>query len=594
MPSIVALIPTHNRPDLLSQRALASIACQTRMPDYLVIVDDSDPARRAATKRVADEFDSPATRVVYLENSRTPGLSGAVNTAIAWMQAETPGAFVALLDDDDAWEPTYLERCEVAIAGEGLDMVAAGIVYHGPGGEARRLSSPSELDVGELLVRNPHIQGSNLFVRLEKMLEAGGFDEALVSTTDRDVCIRLADLGSVRYGNLSEYLVHHHAEDDRPRLSSRGSEAKCAGLSRFYRKYRGRMTVAQREAFLRRSRDLFDCDPSVEPAVPQAEQQPPPVAKSRERLDLVVGAITSPEVGSVANLLESLSRELGGRDDVVLKVVLLENGGHDRDSRERLRGVVDRMSLQELDIDVITLEDQRRDAAAGFVNATEEQLSERKSIAMSRTMLQQYLYWEAKPRPGSVAWILDDDLTLDGLVHHADGSVRLRNVDYVAAIKELKKTGHSIVLGEVTGDPPLPILSCVRTQLLDLYHNLHQLAALRPGDPYPDRGIENRDTRLENPDYYYDLSRSGTRHLELPFWYQPSRNGDDGRAGIVRALIEGFGDLGRQPGVSYAGAIVVGQSRASPRTVHQPRPKHACVRPSGAEGLSQRCAQGRR
>lgn len=458
MISIVALIPTHNRPDLLSQRALASIARQTRMPDYVVIVDDSGPTHRAANRRVADGFSFPGTRVIYLENSRTPGLSGAVNTALVWMQAETPGAFVALLDDDDAWAPTYLERCETTISDNDLDMVAAGIIYHGPDDEVRHLDSPEELDVDELLVRNPHIQGSNLFVRLEKMLEAGGFDEALVSTTDRDVCIRLADLGTVRYGKLAEYLVHHHAEDDRPRLSSRGSEAKCDGLTRFYRKYRGRMTVEQREAFLKRSRDLFDCDPSVEPAVPRTEHQSPAVAKSHERLDLVVGAITSPEVGCVANLLKSLSRELGGRNDVVLKVVLLENGGHGRDSQERLRDVVDRMAIQGLDIDLITLEGQRRDAAAGFVNATEEQLCQRKSIAVSRTMLQQYLFWEAKPRPGSVVWILDDDVTLDGLVHDADGSVRSRDVDYAAAINELKRAGHGIVLGEVTGDPPLPIL----------------------------------------------------------------------------------------------------------------------------------------
>lgn len=522
---IAALIPTHDRPELLSQRSLAPIARQTRTPDYLVIVDDSSPTHRAANRRVSQGFSFPATRVVYLENSRTPGLSGAVNTALIWLQAEAPSVSVALLDDDDAWAPTYLERCEGAIAENDLDMVAAGIIYHGPDAEARHLHSPEQLDVGELLVRNPHIQGSNLFVRLEKMLEAGGFDESLVSTTDRDVCIRLADLGTVRYGKLSECLVHHLAEDDRPRLSSRGSEAKCAGLRHFYRKYRGRMTVGQKEAFLKRSRDLFDCDPSVEPAVPQAEQQPRPVAKSRNRLDLVVGAITSPDVGSIADLLKSLARELGSRDDVALKVVLLENGGHDGDSRERLRDVVGRMALRGLDIDLMTLEHQRRDAAAGFVNATEEQLSERKSIAMSRTMLQQYLYWEAKPRPGSVVWILDDDVTLDGLVHHADGTVRLRSLDYAAAISELKRAGHSIVLGEVTDDPPLPILSCVRTQLADLYHNLHQLAALQPGDPYPDRGMENQEVRLENPDYYYDLSRSGTRHLEMQFWCQPSRTG---------------------------------------------------------------------
>lgn len=111
---IAALIPTHDRPDFLSQRALASIVRQTRIPDYLVIVGDSGPTHRAANRRVADRFKFPATQVVYLENSRTPGLTGAVNTALTWMQAETPGAFVALLDDDD-WASTHLERCEDAI-----------------------------------------------------------------------------------------------------------------------------------------------------------------------------------------------------------------------------------------------------------------------------------------------------------------------------------------------------------------------------------------------------------------------------------------------------------------------------------------------
>ena len=192
---------------------------------------------------------------------------------------------------------------------------------------------------------------------------------------------------------------------------------------------------------------------------------------------------------------KGLSREMVSRDDVDLKVVLLENGGHDWHSRKQLRDVIDRMSEQGLDIDLKTLEDQRRDAAAGFVDATDELLAGRKSIALSRTMLQQYLFQEAKPRPGSVVWILDDDVTLEGLVHDADGSIEIRRLDYVAAINDLKRAGHSVILGEVTGDPPLPILSCVRTQLVDLYHNLHQLASLRPEDPYPDRGDENRFAR---------------------------------------------------------------------------------------------------
>lgn len=80
------------------------------------------------------------------------------------------------------------------------------------------------------------------------MLEAGVFDESLKITTDRDICIRLADLCSVRYGAVRRHLVHHYAEPDRSRLSTRSGAAKRAGLRRFFLKYRGRMSYEQEEA----------------------------------------------------------------------------------------------------------------------------------------------------------------------------------------------------------------------------------------------------------------------------------------------------------------------------------------------------------
>ena len=112
-------------------------------------------------------------------------------------------------------------------------MVATGIVFNRSGEQdSVLLRSPESLDVYDLLVRNPHIQGSNLFVRLHKLLEAGGFDEGLRSTTDRDICIRLADLGTVRYGRIEDCLVQHYAESDRPRLSTPGSDREVRRLER--------------------------------------------------------------------------------------------------------------------------------------------------------------------------------------------------------------------------------------------------------------------------------------------------------------------------------------------------------------------------
>ncbi len=235
------------------------------------MVDDSDADVRPVNEAIVTALEREEPRTIYMENQRTRGACGAWNSALYEVQRIAPSAFVAILDDDDMWEAEYLRRCEETILHQDLDMVAAGIVFNKIAGQqGELLRSPESLNVDDLLVRNPFIQGSNLFVRLEKLLEAGGFDEALMSTTDRDICIRLADLGTVKYGRIEECLVLHYAESDRPRLSTPGSEAKCAGLRTFYHKYAGRMSAEQRESFIARSRDVFGCDPTLDIFEPDA------------------------------------------------------------------------------------------------------------------------------------------------------------------------------------------------------------------------------------------------------------------------------------------------------------------------------------
>ena len=234
----------------------------------------------------------------------------------------------------------------------------------------------------------------------------------------------------------------------------------------------------------------------------------------------MVGAITSPDTTLVERLIDSQSEVIATHEDVTLKVVLLENGGRAPEAKRALRSAIDRYLQRGIDVVVKTLEQQEAYAAEGVVDAAQGQMAGRKSIALSRTMLQHYLFLEAKPLPGAVAWILDDDLALEGLAYDTEGSLRSVPFDYVTAIKALKISGASVVLCEVTGNPPLPALGCLRTQLVDLYHNLHLLAALAPGSRFPDSGDENRLARMGSPDYYYDLSGSRWRHLEVPSWYE--------------------------------------------------------------------------
>ena len=314
--------------------------------------------------------------MIYLENRRTPGASGAWNTALCELRRIAPSSFVAILDDDDMWEPSYLKRCEIEASTRSLDMVATGIVFNrSRGEESLLLRSPESLDIDDLLVRNPHIQGSNLFVRLSRLLEAGGFDEALCSTTDRDICIRLADLSTVRYGRIHECLVQHYAESDRPRLSTPGSDAKSAGLRGFYRKYRARMSTVQKEAFIRRSLEVFGCDPIAIEGYDPLRTPQLPKSTPEGHLNLVVGAITSLHVRGVASLMDSLLTVTEGRDDVTLKLVLLENGRHDGASSAELANAVSAASEQGLEVSTIDPERQRHDVEAGVFDATPEQMS---------------------------------------------------------------------------------------------------------------------------------------------------------------------------------------------------------------------------
>ena len=322
-PKIAVVIATCNRFRMLAERSLPSVTAQTRRPDILVVVDDSIPSAKQANAELVGSLPLHDCEVVYLENDRTAGASGAWNTALDFLVGkvdEPSRIFVAILDDDDAWASGYLEQCVTAAEDNDLDMVACGLRRVESDTSVPMVSeAPESLRVQDFLTGNPGIQGSNLFVRLSVLLAAGGFDEGLRSTTDRDLCIRIAELGTVRYGRLSGALVDHYADSDRARLSTRGSGAKLEGLTAFWRKYVGRMTPQQRQAFLDRAATLFGWRPPSDIAVTLRCDDAPKKA-------LVLGLFADND--RPGDLLEVVRELAGWRDDTVvgLDIVLFERG----------------------------------------------------------------------------------------------------------------------------------------------------------------------------------------------------------------------------------------------------------------------------
>jgi glycosyltransferase involved in cell wall biosynthesis len=101
-------IPTRDRPGLL-RVTLTSVVEQTRPPDRLLVVDNSqrDPE---ATSRVCAEF-GPGV-VTYLPPVRDLSFNENHQRALS----EVTGEFIAVMQDDDVYRPTFLERAIGALA----------------------------------------------------------------------------------------------------------------------------------------------------------------------------------------------------------------------------------------------------------------------------------------------------------------------------------------------------------------------------------------------------------------------------------------------------------------------------------------------
>jgi SAM-dependent methyltransferase len=529
---VVALVATKNRHGLLAVRALPSIASQRRPCDELVLVDDS--AEAASLGRCKILAQSLGLTASTLRNRRTPGAAGAWNTGLdhlARQAADPRKVFVAFLDDDDEWLPHHLEHCIGALE-TGASLVASRIARVVAGQPDEMITPPARVSPSDFYVGNPGIQPSNMVVRLDRLLEAGCFDESLQSCTDRDLLIRMLRISTAGYRHVTEHTVRHHACADRPRLCTPGSPQRQLGLSDFFEKHSPHMETAQLQLAQERAKRLFGWEATV--ASGEDAQQPAsmclaPLPSVDHGIHLVVGLITDAQrIQALDGLMQDLLLLQQEPGLVALDVLTLDNSTNaDSDALAR---AADDWRAQGLRLHVIG---HGARVAASLAGELPTNAHGRLAIGPARTCLQSYLYRFCKARPGAVAWILDDDMRLDPLL--AFGA-QLRRTRYplIPWLARLRDEDVDIAIGSYTGAAPLPTLSTLRVQLVDLVATLRWLARLDPEEALPDQSEQNAALRKGRRDYYYCLSHGETDRLETPFWLLPAYSGETARAALER------------------------------------------------------------
>ena len=141
-PSVSVVIPTIGRPSL--RRAVQSALDQTRPASEVIIVADTD-----------ETLDLPSDdRIIILKNAFRSGPGRCRQAGIDAAR----GSVIALLDDDDEWHKTKVERQLHAVSAEKNDrwVVSARMRVLGPGSRKRvwprRLITPGQ-SVAEYLFR---------------------------------------------------------------------------------------------------------------------------------------------------------------------------------------------------------------------------------------------------------------------------------------------------------------------------------------------------------------------------------------------------------------------------------------------------------
>ena len=136
------IIPLYNKAPYI-RKALESVLAQTYADYELIIIDDGSTDESAEIAEAI--LQDPASRLIASSPHRlirqaNSGVSAARNNGVA----QASGEYLAFLDADDWWEPTYLEKMAQLIA----DYLEAGLyasnyVYYKPGKTHVALNIPT-------------------------------------------------------------------------------------------------------------------------------------------------------------------------------------------------------------------------------------------------------------------------------------------------------------------------------------------------------------------------------------------------------------------------------------------------------------------
>lgn len=193
------IMPVWNRAGAM-RTAVESVIAQSWSDWELLIVDDGS---WDDTLAVADLLAKRDDRITILRQDHL-GVCAARNTGI---EAAT-GEFIAFLDSDNTWLPSFLRDMVTTMSREHLTSAYATIALDDGRSVRYRYGSPSL----ESLIRGNSIDLNTLVARRDAVIAVGGFDRHLRRAVDYDLILKLAAYAPVVH--VPTLGAHYDNSDD--------------------------------------------------------------------------------------------------------------------------------------------------------------------------------------------------------------------------------------------------------------------------------------------------------------------------------------------------------------------------------------------
>jgi glycosyltransferase involved in cell wall biosynthesis len=229
MPTVSVITPAYNVAPYLGD-AIESVLAQTFADFELIVVDDGSTD---STFQLASDY-ARTDRRIRLVQQQNHGISSARNYALR----VATGSFLAILDGDDVWLPTYLERqLAILMSDPDCDIVTGNALFLGGPLDGEPVRAWPDRRVEPTLLRLLEDERAVFIMSVfrRRVYEViGGFDESMRTNEDYDFWIRAAIAG-FRFRRNDEPLGRYRRRDD---SLSAGELRMLRGIIRVLRKTR--------------------------------------------------------------------------------------------------------------------------------------------------------------------------------------------------------------------------------------------------------------------------------------------------------------------------------------------------------------------